>query len=163
MAFVDDLSDYGGAQRGVIIDALAAHYEKFFCSRAPDDDDNAVDGNSYKVFSSRVGAVDLLCFPPDQALDRDFWTIATVGLSGRQQGLAPCPCGTANCQNLVDERVELMCYLPPHWRFPSKLDGGAMTADNWCVCAWVCVCLAELIRTARGSITEICATVRWRT
>jgi hypothetical protein len=100
--------------------ALADHLERFL---------QAEDNKSKTfVFSAVFGGPHLYCFPPSEKLNRPFWTIVTMGMSGTEMKV-PRDIGP----DWKDyERAELMCYLPADWNFPKSLGTGEeLDENNW--------------------------------
>lgn len=80
------------------------------------------DDNKYSsiVYSSYYGAeISLYCFAPSKLLNRDYWTIITVGISRRRMYVPDHILCDEDPEDL--QHVELMCYLPSSWILPKTL------------------------------------------
>ena len=96
---------------------IADHLEKYLQA-----EDNK---NSSKVFHSVLGGIHLYCFPPSQILQRNYWTISTMGISGTKMNVP-----RDISEPSMFERCELILYLPGTWELPAAL-GGPLDAKNW--------------------------------
>jgi hypothetical protein len=104
---------------------IADHLERFL--RAEDNQAGC------RVFHSVLGGIHLYCFPPSDQLQRNHWTVCTMGVSGTRMKV---PDEIEDGEMYA--RCELMSYLPADWHFPAALGmGDGPTAENWCVPAVV--------------------------
>jgi hypothetical protein len=79
--------------------ALGDHLEKYL---------QAEDNKSRTfVFSCVFGGPHLYCFPPSETLNRPFWTIVTMGMSGTQMKV---PAGIENPKDFERAEVKKLRY-----------------------------------------------------
>lgn len=92
-------------------------------------DDNK---GSCTVMHAVLGGIHLYVYPPSESLNRNFFTIVTMGVSGTLMNV-PERFGPEEERNNQMGRCELMCYLPPDWTIPSSLGAGskANEDDSW--------------------------------
>jgi hypothetical protein len=99
--------------------AIADHLERFLQA-----EDNKA---ACRVFHNMFGGIHLYCFPPSEQLQRNYWTVCTMGVSGTRMKV---PDDIEDGDQYA--RCELMCYLPADWHFPAALGvGDGSTADDW--------------------------------
>uniref|UniRef100_A0A7S3ZBT6 Suppressor of fused-like domain-containing protein n=1 Tax=Lotharella globosa TaxID=91324 RepID=A0A7S3ZBT6_9EUKA len=80
-----------------------------------------------QVFSDvlRCIGVHVYVFPPSKILNRNFYTIVTMGMSGTHMKVPN------DIEDKKDySRAELMCYLPADWKLPSMLTGRTPDEHN---------------------------------
>jgi hypothetical protein len=84
--------------------ALGDHLEKYL---------QAEDNKSRTfVFSCVFGGPHLYCFPPSEKLNRPFWTIVTMGMSGTQMKV---PAGIENPKDFERAEVKKANVLRMHY------------------------------------------------
>lgn len=99
-------------------DIIADHLDKFL----------VCDDNEKKcfVYSSMLEGPHVYCYAPSLKLNRDFWTLVSMGLSGTEMIV---PEDIENREKF--SHAEVFCYLPEDWHFPSFLGSDEMTEENW--------------------------------
>jgi len=101
---------------------IADHLEKYLMAN-----DNA---SKTIVYSDMFrNGVHIYVFPPSKQLNRNYYTLVTMGMSGTRMKVPP---DIENAEHYA--HAELMCYLPPSWKLPTMLTGkplsGAKETDG---------------------------------